>query len=168
MRRPSRGFTLIETMIVVAVASLILLIVFVAIPALQHNLRNSQRRSDIHKLFTGLDATIAYYPLGTSISSCTGNQTSCWVRSYQLSQYDSHSINVYWYGTTGPRGVLGPIPTNIDQVYIANWYKCNSDGTPNFSDPNINGKSVIAMYYIETFGGTAQQCTEYQSNLKAF
>src|SRR3990167_5915685 len=119
MRRSFQGFTIIEVVIVLAIGALILIIVFLAIPQLQRNLHNSQRRSDVSKSLAGLDATIAFYPIGTSISSCTGNQTSCWVRSFQLSQYDSHTVDVYWYGTTGPRGVLGPQQTNINQLYIA-------------------------------------------------
>ena len=42
----SEGFTIIEVMIVLAIAGLILLIVFLAVPALQRNARNTQRKSD--------------------------------------------------------------------------------------------------------------------------
>lgn len=41
-----KGFTIIEVMIVLAIAGLILLIVFLAIPALQRNARNTQRKND--------------------------------------------------------------------------------------------------------------------------
>lgn len=40
------GFTIIEVMIVLAIAGLILLIVFLAIPALQRNSRNTQRKDE--------------------------------------------------------------------------------------------------------------------------
>ena len=40
------GFTIIEVLIVLAIAGLILLIVFLAIPALQRNSRNTQRKND--------------------------------------------------------------------------------------------------------------------------
>lgn len=42
----SEGFTIIEVMIVLAIAGLILLIVFLAVPALQRNARNTQRKND--------------------------------------------------------------------------------------------------------------------------
>lgn len=42
----SNGFTIIEVLIVLAIAGLILLIVFLAVPALQRNQRNTSRRSD--------------------------------------------------------------------------------------------------------------------------
>src|SRR5256885_2633432 len=44
------GFTIIEVLIVLAIAGLILLIVFLAVPALQRNSRNTQYRSDASKL----------------------------------------------------------------------------------------------------------------------
>src|SRR5277367_3106643 len=42
-----KGFTIIEVMIVLAIAGLILLIVFLAVPALQRNARNTQRKNDV-------------------------------------------------------------------------------------------------------------------------
>ena len=41
------GFTIIEVLIVLAVAGLILLIVFLAVPALQRAARNTQRKNDV-------------------------------------------------------------------------------------------------------------------------
>ena len=43
------GFTIIEVLIVLAIAGLILLIVFLAVPALQRNSRNTQRRTEISR-----------------------------------------------------------------------------------------------------------------------
>ena len=42
-----KGFTIIEVMIVLAIAGLILLIIFLAVPALQRNVRNTQRKTDV-------------------------------------------------------------------------------------------------------------------------
>ncbi len=44
--KSNRGFTIIEVLIVLAIAGLILLIVFLAVPALQRNSRNTQRGND--------------------------------------------------------------------------------------------------------------------------
>lgn len=41
-----KGFTIIEVMIVLAIAGLIMLIVFLAVPALQRNSRNTQYKND--------------------------------------------------------------------------------------------------------------------------
>jgi prepilin-type N-terminal cleavage/methylation domain-containing protein len=45
--RNQKGFTIIEVLIVLAIAGLILLIVFLAVPALQRNSRNTQRKNDV-------------------------------------------------------------------------------------------------------------------------
>ncbi len=45
-----KGFTIIEVLIVLAIAGLILLIVFLAVPALQRNSRNTQRTSDVSRV----------------------------------------------------------------------------------------------------------------------
>ncbi len=46
LRKSTKGFTIIEVMIVLAIAGLILAIVFLAVPALQRNSRNTQTRND--------------------------------------------------------------------------------------------------------------------------
>jgi len=46
LKKDNKGFTIIEVMIVLAIAGLILLIVFLAVPALQRNSRNTSRKSD--------------------------------------------------------------------------------------------------------------------------
>src|SRR5258708_36141034 len=47
LSKSQKGFTIIEVMIVLVIAGLILLIVFLAVPALQRNARNTHRKSDI-------------------------------------------------------------------------------------------------------------------------
>ncbi len=47
LRKKAEGFTIIEVMIVLVIAAVILLMVFLAIPALQRNSRNTQRREDV-------------------------------------------------------------------------------------------------------------------------
>lgn len=49
-----RGFTIIEVLIVLAIAGLILLIVFLAIPALQRNSRNTTTKNDASALSGGV------------------------------------------------------------------------------------------------------------------
>ena len=53
------GFTIIEVLIVLAVAGLIMLIVFLAVPALQRNSRNTQRRNDVAGLLGAVNEWVA-------------------------------------------------------------------------------------------------------------
>ena len=50
IKKKEGGFTIVEVMIVLAIAGLILAIVFIAVPALQRNSRNTQRRADLGNL----------------------------------------------------------------------------------------------------------------------
>jgi prepilin-type N-terminal cleavage/methylation domain-containing protein len=50
----SEGFTIIEVMIVLAIAGLILLIVFLAVPALQRNARNTAIKNDAGAVSAGV------------------------------------------------------------------------------------------------------------------
>lgn len=50
IRNNSKGFTIIEVLIVLAIAGLIILIVFLAVPALQRTSRNTQRKNDASRL----------------------------------------------------------------------------------------------------------------------
>ena len=47
-----RGFTIIEVVLVLAIAGLIFVMVFVALPALQRTQRNTQRRDDVARFMT--------------------------------------------------------------------------------------------------------------------
>ena len=49
-----KGFTIIEVVLVLAIAGLIFLMVFIALPALQRSQRNTQRRDDYSMLSTAV------------------------------------------------------------------------------------------------------------------
>ena len=66
-RRKAAGFTIIEVMIVLAIAGIIMAIVFLAIPAIQRSNRNTQRRSDATRL-GGLAVSYTHLTLPTICS----------------------------------------------------------------------------------------------------
>ncbi len=49
-----KGFTIIEVVLVLAIAGLIFLMVFIALPALQRNQRDTQRKNDLSRLQTSV------------------------------------------------------------------------------------------------------------------
>ena len=49
------GFTIIEVVLVLAIAGLIFLMVFLALPALQRNQRDTQRKTDLGRLQTAVN-----------------------------------------------------------------------------------------------------------------
>ncbi len=50
LTQPTRGFTIIEVILVLAIAGLIFLMVFIALPALQRGQRDAQRKQDLSRV----------------------------------------------------------------------------------------------------------------------
>ncbi len=55
-QRKEKGFTIIEVVLVLAIAGLIFLMVFIALPALQRSQRDTQRKNDLSRLNTALSS----------------------------------------------------------------------------------------------------------------
>lgn len=49
-----KGFTIIEVVLVLAIAALIFLMVFIALPALQRNQRDAARKQELQKVVSGI------------------------------------------------------------------------------------------------------------------
>jgi prepilin-type N-terminal cleavage/methylation domain-containing protein len=74
-QKRQQGFTIIEVLIVLAIAALILLIVFLAVPALQRNSRNNSRNNDAARLAALVNDYVANHAgtLPTTIGNTSGN-----------------------------------------------------------------------------------------------
>jgi prepilin-type N-terminal cleavage/methylation domain-containing protein len=83
-RSDNKGFTIIEVMIVLAIAGLILLIVFLAVPALQRNARNTNRKSDAGRISSAV-ANFITNNQGT-LPTTTPNVTSIYTDAGTLGQ----------------------------------------------------------------------------------
>ena len=70
MKNRKSGFTIIEVVLVLAIAGLIFLMVFVALPALQRTQRDAQRKQDMSRLFDSVDQarTIPFQKVGGDAS----------------------------------------------------------------------------------------------------
>ncbi|MDB5168247.1 MAG: hypothetical protein JWO55_505 [Candidatus Saccharibacteria bacterium] len=53
-KNKQKGFTIIEVVLVLAIAALIFLMVFIALPALQRSQRDTQRKNDVARVVTAL------------------------------------------------------------------------------------------------------------------
>ncbi len=59
LHKDNKGFTIIEVLIVLAIAGLIMLIVFLAVPALQRNQRNNARNNDASRIAAAITECLA-------------------------------------------------------------------------------------------------------------
>ncbi|MBR1939221.1 type II secretion system protein [Candidatus Saccharibacteria bacterium] len=96
----SRGFTIIEVVLVLAIAGLIFLMVFIALPALQRGQRNTQRKNDLSRIVTAVSSyqannsnklpfkTIGTYKLGNN-STDTEKEINPFVQRYIIAGGDN-------------------------------------------------------------------------------
>jgi len=77
----AEGFTIIEVMIVLAIAGLIMVIVFIAVPQLQRNQRDNARQNIANRVEAEIQTyggnNQGLYPFA-SASPCASGTTGCW------------------------------------------------------------------------------------------
>ena len=149
----SEGFTIIEVLIVLAIAGLIMLIVFLAVPALQRNSHNTQRKSDVSAM-TGALQEYVNNNGGQLPASCVGAAcASSFLGNAKLGFYKQSDVDFVNNGsafTTLPA-------TNASHVYVESFAKCASATT---LDASPTSRNVAAIYWVEATGGPQVQCSD--------
>jgi prepilin-type N-terminal cleavage/methylation domain-containing protein len=165
----SEGFTIIEVMIVLAIAALILLIVFLAVPGLQRNSRNTQRKNDVAAILAGVSEFVnnnnGQLPNGPT--AWTNNTGLVTIQS-GVAGTSSNQLRAGYYnagiGTANGdinHAVAGQVTAagalhlaTQDYVIISTGTDCN--GTASVA---ASTRSVTAVYEIENGSNSfAQQC----------
>jgi len=162
------GFTIIEVLIVLAIAALILLIVFLAVPALQRNARNTQRRNDVAGILGGVNE-FSSDNNGAQTNKCSGTTTITWDTVAAGSTTAQTNVGYYNQACAMAAGAQGtvfldtsknPIAANtfnagsFDYVDLQSQMTCSG----NASIPG-SARSWAAVYEIENGPGKfAQQC----------
>lgn len=161
-----KGFTIIEVVLVLAIAGLIFLMVFIALPAMQRSQRNTQRANDISRFLTAVNQ---YQSNNSGKIPFATNDDGNW-------QYDNQFIKRYIDNTctasaapscsggefkdpdgtnykfvnknTGTIDNVAPTNTNgavNHEIYVVRQAMC--DGVENKSKGS-SGKRDIALFYI--------------------
>lgn len=153
-----KGFTIIEVMIVLAIAGLILLIVFLAVPALQRNSRNTQRKSAASQILT-------------SVSNYVSNNNGTIPTSQALLDAARADYNPGFYTTAniffGTRTAIDNTPsasgseaannlTTEDVIYY-NGAICNGNTA---TITGASPRSYAITYAVETGNGRTEQCLD--------
>lgn len=148
-KRKESGFTIIEVLIVLAIAGLIMLIVFLAVPALQRNSRNTQRKNDVSRVGTAANEYVSNNN-GTLPTSSNGAAASIASSAGTLGQYQASDISVS--ATTGAQNAI----TNSSNVVIVTGAKCGASGA------TVAGqsRSMAIQYMVENAGGFTAVCTD--------
>ena len=143
-----KGFTIIEVLIVLSIAGLIMLIVFLAVPALRRSARNTERKNQV-ATYVG------------AINEFMQNNNNGKVPSIAA---DVTAINALSadgpIDEPTPAAVVTSAQTNnltVDTMRIVAGAKCDTDGD-SIDGPN---RSFVVLYAIEdSSGGAVKQCLE--------
>lgn len=172
LKKNNKGFTIIEVLIVLAIAGLILLIVFLAVPALQRNSRNTQRRNDVQKMIGTLQEAAnnnnGIPPVDTAVPPVISGE--------KYSQYDPANINYKVVAANTANDLPGNVALNA--VLIRNGMRCTDNAQSPNDDPvtitlvsatstggeiatkaGATSRNTVAIYAVETQSGKIQaQC----------
>lgn len=149
LKKDNKGFTIIEVLIVLAIAGLIMLIVFLAVPALQRNQRNSSRTNDVSRAL-GSVQEILNNSNGNIASVTSANvQSAVGTPSY----YTATDITVS--GTAVSANTAAH--TNPDTVVIYTGARCDVANGVNVARPGT-GRQVVAVFAVESAGGPVARC----------
>ncbi len=146
--RNQKGFTIIEVLIVLAIAGLILLIVFLAVPALQRNSRNTQRKNQMGGY-------------GSAVSEWVNNNNG----KVPSTAGDVTAINnlaangIITEPTAVVTGAQSTALTTLDTMQLVTGAKCDTTNVGN----TIAGstRNIAIRYTIEGSGGAiVMQCQD--------
>jgi prepilin-type N-terminal cleavage/methylation domain-containing protein len=154
----SEGFTIIEVMIVLAIAGLIILIVLLAVPALQRNARNTAIKNDASAVAGGISESESNND-GTSPTNVAGTGTvNITNGSSTTAKVQGSTAVSYTAATGGAPAATGPTAGTI--VVLAG-HKCEKAGTYTAGvTGDTNARSFAIYYSTETSGGTTQKCLD--------
>jgi type IV pilus assembly protein PilA len=139
LKNKNEGFTIIEVMIVLAIAGLILLIVFLAVPALERTSRNTQRKNDAAAIASALSnyasdnaggiPDTASYLAGLDTFSC-GDATLATPAGcvYNSPNTETAKVGYYVVAPSFVSTATQPAP-DTSHVIVDLGYSCNSAGT---------------------------------------
>lgn len=152
LRKRNEGFTIIEVLIVLAIAGLIMLVVFLAVPALQRNSRNTQIKSAASAILGVVneyqDVNSGQMPTTVAISNGTITASGATGTTPATGKTQSgYSASIAAFPTTAANNT-GEFRVGIDQ-------KCN--GNTGFT---ATPRAIAVGFIVETGSGEATQCVE--------
>ncbi len=160
-----KGFTIIEVSLVLAIAGLIFLMIFVALPALQRNQRDAQRRDDI---MTYLEQLKKYQTNNRGNLPSDESWKSKFTDVYFKGHSDPSSGDAYGQEIVSCGSVTADDACNHDSVkniyesdfpygeytiLVVKQATCGEDSSGNvYPVKTSNPRSVAALYRLEVGG----------------
>lgn len=150
MTKPTnkKGFTIVEVVLVLAIAGLIFLMVFIALPSLQKSQRDARRRNDVDRVYGALIQYIANNNSLPSINQTQGNS------DYEHIMKDNIGLNGEKLNETSANSPW-------EKFY---WKYLLASGKDNFNDPKTGER-----YYLNLKGcmNKTQSCVNFYNDDKS-
>lgn len=143
----TKGFTIIEVVLVLAIAGLIFLMVFIALPALQRGQRDTGRKNDV----STVAAAVNSYRANSKGAITNLDTTALQGQIDALSEYDKTSATV----ATGALPAAAFTPT-ISAITVYKAAKCGtvSGATITVTAGAARGAAIVTA--LENTGGATQ------------
>ncbi|MBR1939250.1 type II secretion system protein [Candidatus Saccharibacteria bacterium] len=153
------GFTIIEVVLVLAIAGLIFLMVFIALPALQRGQRNTQRKNDLSRFAT---AASSYMANNSNKSPFVLNDKTNKVVTEEDKAKLRNFVTRYIDGDCQDGG--GTLDDNPNwKKYVQTFTGCGSQ----FQDPDGENYKIEVRYtYAPDFEGKMNQSVVKASTVK--
>jgi prepilin-type N-terminal cleavage/methylation domain-containing protein len=145
-----KGFTIIEVVLVLAIAALIFLMVFIALPALQRSQRDTQRKADVARVQTAIQN---YQSNNRNSLPGDAEFNTLLIPKYLTVGGDSFADpngNDYKF-KAGSLADNAAFNTEESIMYFTRGAVCNGDSAPKTGQ----GQSKVAIQYKLEGGGTA-------------
>ena len=150
-----KGFTIIEVVLVLAIAGLIFLIVFLALPALQKAQRDTQRKNDLSRFMSQLTQYQSNHqgqlPTGTGANAWDANFISPYLGTGAGESFNDPTTGNQYVSSVSAT-IPGTIPTTLGTISIYTSANCQS-GIPTATG---NGRSVAVTMPLEKGGYLCQ------------
>jgi prepilin-type N-terminal cleavage/methylation domain-containing protein len=153
----SEGFTIIEVMIVLAIAGLIILVVLLAVPALQRNARNTALKNDASAVASGIseytsnnDGSSPGYINGTgTVNVCATSACAATTTKSTVKVQGNTAVSSV---TTAPKTGAGAyVDPGIGKIVVHLGYDCNNTVSP---------RAAAILYDVETSGTASIKCID--------
>ena len=152
LKRSQKGFTIVEVMIVLAIAGLIMLVVLLAVPALQRTSRNSQRTSDVNAV--GAAVTEFINNNGGKLPTTVATDTDGKLTVSGASGTNTSEGKLAYY--TGGVSLVTTVPatnaTTEDTLIVVQKAKCTANAAVAGT-----GRGIAITYTLEK---ASKQCQE--------
>jgi prepilin-type N-terminal cleavage/methylation domain-containing protein len=138
-KNKEKGFTIIEVVLVLAIAALIFLMVFIALPALQRSQRDTTRKADVSSVASG-------------VTSFTSNNRGAFPTTATVANY-AKDISTNTTSVTVGAATVGAVSPAAGVVTVYPKSKCGVATTANVTLAAGAGTQFVVVTKLESGGG---------------